>query len=124
MSNECTPLYRPGNEITCLTTTAVFGKRFVNITANRDAGSGLIKVGTPAAAGKVFGVAAADATTGKRVLVIRAGVLPVTAAGTIAAGADVEVNASGAVVTLASGASVGKAVENGTNGSDVMVALT
>lgn len=125
MSNECTPLYKPGHEITCLTTTAVLGKRFVNITANRDAGSGgLIKVGTPAAAGKVFGVAAADAASGSRVLVIRVGVLPVTAAGSITAGSDVEVTATGAVVTLASGTRVGKAIENGTTGVDVMVALT
>lgn len=123
MSNECTPLYRPGDEITCLATTAITGKRFVNITANRDLSSGLIKVGTPTAAGKVFGVAARDAASGTRVVVMRVGVLPITAAGSITAGSDVEVTATGAVVTLASGAAVGKAVENGTNGSDVLVAI-
>ena len=70
MANECIPLFRPGADITCQTTVAVIGKRFVDISATRDATTGLIKV-APAAASttiKAFGVAAYDqATVGGRV---------------------------------------------------------
>jgi hypothetical protein len=125
VANECTPLFRPGADITCLTTGAVTGKTFVDISATRDTTEGLIKVATATAAGLSFGVAAYDAASGARVPVVRGkgSIVPVTAGGTIAAGAEVEVGSSGKAVTIASGKARGRAVEAGTNGNDVMIEL-
>jgi hypothetical protein len=97
VANECTPLFRPGADITCLTTGAVTGKTFVDISATRDTTEGLIKVATATAAGLSFGVAAYDAASGARVPVVRGkgSIVPVTAGGTIAFGAEVEVGSSG-----------------------------
>ncbi|WP_418345265.1 capsid cement protein [Rhodococcus pyridinivorans] len=123
MANECTPLFRPGRDVTVLATANVVGKTFVGVSGNRDTASGLIKAVTATAAAKAFGVAAYDAANGKTCPVIRAGIVPVTAGGTIAAGAEVEVGASGRAVTLASGKAVGYAVDGGTSGNDVLIAL-
>jgi hypothetical protein len=125
VANECTPLFRPGADITCLTTGAVTGKTFVDISATRDTTEGLIKVATATAAGLSFGVAAYDAASGARVPVVRGkgSIVPVTAGGTIAFGAEVEVGSSGKAVTIASGKARGRAVEAGTNGNDVMIEL-
>jgi hypothetical protein len=85
----------------------------------------LIKVATATAAGLSFGVAAYDAASGARVPVIRGkgSIVPVTAGGTIAFGAEVEVGTGGKAVTIASGKARGRAVEAGTNGNDVMIEL-
>lgn len=125
MANECIPLFRPGQDITGQTTTAVTGKTFVDITATRDATTGLIKVGTATAAGLSFGVAAYDAASGGRVAIVRGkgAIVPVTAGGTIAAGAEVEVGATGRAVTKAAGIARGRAVEAGTSGNDVFIEL-
>lgn len=125
MANECIPLFRPGGDITCLTTGAVTGCTFVDISATRDATSGLIKVATAAAAAKGFGVASKDAASGDRVVVINGPgqIVPVFARGTVAFGAEVEVGGTGGVVTLASGKAVGKAVEAGTNGNLIFIEL-
>ena len=69
MANECIPLYRPGADVTCVTTGAVTGKTFVAQSAALT--TGLISVATATAAGAVFGVAAYDAASGARVAVIR-----------------------------------------------------
>jgi hypothetical protein len=126
VANECTPLFRPGADVTCLTTGAVTGSTFVDISATRDASTeGLIKVATATAAGLSFGVAAYDAASGARVPVIRGkgSIVPVTAGGTIAFGAEVEVGTGGKAVTIASGKARGRAVEAGTNNNDVMIEL-
>ena len=125
MANECTPLFRPGADVTVLTTGTVVGKTFVDISATRDATTGLIKCATATAAGLSFGVAAYDAASGARVPVIRGkgSIVPVAAGGTIAFGAEVEVGASGKAVTIASGIARGRAVEAGTNGNDVFIEL-
>lgn len=125
MANECIPLFRPGSDVTALTTANVTGKTFVDVSAARDASTGLFKVATAAAAARAWGVAAYDAASGNRVAVIcgPGTVVPVTAGGTIAFGAEVEVGATGKVVTLASGKAVGKALEAGTNNNDIFVRL-
>jgi hypothetical protein len=125
VANECIPLFRPGADVTCLTTGAVVGKTFVDISATRDAASGLIKVVTATAAAKSFGVAAYDAASGARVPVVRGkgSIVPVTAGGTIAFGAEVEVGSAGKAVTIASGIARGRAVEAGTNGNDIFIEL-
>jgi len=123
MANECIPYYRPGQDVTANTTTAVTGKTFVDWTTAWITNIGY--VGTATAAGKVAGVAAYDAPTNSRVAVIRGKgqIVPVTAAGTIAAGAEVEVGAGGKVVTSASGAKVGRALSAGSNNTDCIVEL-
>ena len=124
-TNECIPLFRPGSDVTCLTTAAVVGKTFVDISATRDATEGLFKVATATSAARAFGVAAYDAASGARVPVIAGPgtIVPVTAGGAITAGAEVEVGASGKAVTLASGKAVGKALETGANNVDCFVRL-
>lgn len=118
MANECIPLFRPGQDITALTTGAVTGCTFVDISATRDATTGLIKVVTATAAGLSFGVAAYDAASGARVPVVRGkgSIVPVLCGGAIAAGAEVEVGTAGKAVTIASGKARGRAIETGANG--------
>ncbi|GLE59542.1 hypothetical protein NJBCHELONAE_48550 [Mycobacteroides chelonae] len=122
MANEAKPLFRPGAEVTALATADVTGKTFVGVSATRGT-DGLVKVAPATAAAKPFGVAAYDAASGKRLPIHRGGIIPVTAGGSIAAGAEVEVGTGGKVVTKASGVSVGLALETGTSGNDVLVAL-
>lgn len=124
--NPCIPLYRPGGDITGQVTAAVVGKTFVDISATRDATTGLVKVATASAAAKAFGVAAYDQpTVGGNVAIINTpgAVVPVTARAAITAGAEVEIGGTGGVITLASGKAVGKAVETGSNGVDCMIEL-
>lgn len=125
MANECIPLFRPGQDITCLTTGAVTGCTFVDISATRDTTTGLIKVTTATAAGLSFGVAAYDAASGARVPVVRGkgSVVPVLCGGAITAGAEVEVGSSGKAVTIASGKARGRAVETGANGVVSLIEL-
>lgn len=120
MANESTPLFRPGRDITGLTTGAVTGKTFVDVSATRGA-DGMIKVATAAAGAKALGVAKYDAASGALVGILLGGVVPVTAGGVIAFGAEVEVGSAGKAITLASGKAVGKAVEAGTNGNDIQI---
>lgn len=122
MANEAKPLFRPGANVTVKTTAAVTGKTFVGVSAAPDADD-LIKAATATAATKAFGVAARDIASGDVGLILRGGIVNVTAGGTIAAGAEVEVGSGGKAVTLASGKSVGTAVSAGTSNNDVLVAL-
>lgn len=124
MANEAIPLFRPGSDVTCLTTAAVVGKTFVDVSATVDA-TGMIKVATASAAARAFGVATYDAASGARVPVIcgPGTIVPVTAGGTITAGADVEVGAAGKAVALAAGKPAGKAVQAGTLNNDVLVRI-
>jgi hypothetical protein len=123
MANDCKPLFRPGQEVTALTTGAVTGKTFVGVSATRDATTGLVKVATATAAAKPFGVATFDAASGATMPVQRGGILFVTAGGAITAGAQVEVGSGGKAVALASGVPVGTALETGSNNNDVLIAL-
>lgn len=123
MANECKPLFRPGDQITVLTTAAVTGSTFVGVSATRDATTGLVKVATATAAAKAVGVAAADIASGAKGVMICEGWVFVTAGGAITAGAQVEVGSGGKAVTLASGVAVGTAVETGSNNNPVLVKL-
>jgi Uncharacterized conserved protein (DUF2190) len=123
VANECIPLYRPGLDITAVTTGAVVGKTFVDYSAALT--TGLVSVVTATAAGKVAGVAAYDAASGARVAVIRGKgqIVPVTAGANITALAEVEVGSGGKVVTAASGVKVGRALSAGSNNADCFVEL-
>jgi hypothetical protein len=130
--NECIRYYSPGQDITAYVGAAVIGKRFVKVSANRQAGPALntsttggnITIAPATAAGAVFGVAAWDGgTVGDLVDVRRGGVVPVTADGAIAAGARVEVGTAGKAATIASGIAVGYAVSGAADGDDAQIAL-
>ncbi|WP_029135319.1 capsid cement protein [Nakamurella lactea] len=125
MANEAIPLFRPGSDVTVQTTAAVTGKTFLGVSGARDTTTGLVKVAPATAAGAVFGVAAYDAASGARVPSISGPgtILFVTAGGTIAAGAQVEVGSGAKAVTLASGIAVGQALEAGAANADVLIKL-
>lgn len=133
MANDCVPYYEPGGRITAHAAAALTGKRFVRISANRQSGPGLsatgdggnLVVNTPTAGARVFGVTAHDAASGSKVAIIRGPgfVVPVTAAATIAAFDEVEVNAAGQVIPKAAGVAVGFAVNGAANGADAEIAL-
>ncbi len=123
MANECTPLFKPGNDITVLTTEAVTGKTFVRISGDPDARTGLFKGGAAAAGSRPFGVASRTTASGGQLLVYRAGILPVTAGAAITAGQEVEVGANGRAIPLNTGKSVGLAVQGAANGADALIAL-
>lgn len=127
MANDCIPYFEEdGDRLTCTPTAAVSGKRFVAISGNIQA-DGTFSVAPPAAGGRVFGVAAWDSPIGGKVTVLRTSnmILPVTlgAAG-LAAGAEVQVDATGAVVALAAGRAVGFLLTaGGAIGDDAFLAL-
>ena len=123
MANEAKPLFRPGADVTVLTTGAVTGKTFVGVSATVDPSTGLIKVATATAAAKAFGVASRDIASGDTGHILRGGIVNVTAGGSITAGAQVEVGSNGKAVALASGVPVGTALSTGSNNNDVLVAL-
>lgn len=124
MANECIPFKSPGGEITAQASAAVTGKRFVAITGNMQA-DGSITVAHATAAGRIVGVSKYDAASGAKVGVIRASklVVPVTAGGSIAAGAEVEVGSNGQAVTKSAGVAVGYVETAATSGQDARVVL-
>lgn len=125
MADDCIPFYEPGSRLTGEATAAVVGKHFVAISGDRVEGENSISIAPPAAAGRVFGVAAWTAAAGERVTILRGSgfVVPVTAAAAIAAFGEVEVDATGAVVPLAAGTAVGFAVTGAADGEDAQIAL-
>jgi hypothetical protein len=126
MANESIPLYRPGADLTATAGGAVTGKTFVDISAAVSASAGTpATVITATAAGLSVGVASRDTASGAKVQVIRGkgSVVPVTAGGTIAVGAEVEVGTSGRAITIASGKARGRAWSAATVGTDVFIEL-
>jgi len=112
MANECIPLFEFG-PVTCRTTAAVTGKRFVDISGAANATDGtLIGVAHATAAGNAFGVAARDTASGARVSVEHrpGAILPVTCSAAITAGAEVEVATGGKAAPRNAGVAVGRAI--------------
>ena len=126
MANECIPAYRPGQDVTATAGAAITGKTFVDVSGALGVAAGTpIAVVTATAAGLSVGVASRDTASGAKLQVIRGkgSIVPVTAGGTIALGAEVEVGASGRAVALASGKARGRAWSAGTSGTDVFIEL-
>ena len=127
MANECIPLFRPGGDLTATAAAGgVKGKTFVDITTAIDAAAGTLPTAaTATAAGLSIGVAAYDTAAGIEFPVIRnrGAIVPVTAGGVIAAGAEVEVGADGKAVTIDEGIARGRAWSAGTADHDVFVEL-
>ena len=122
-NNESIPLFRPGRDVTGQPSAAVTGKRFVKISDDRDANSGLFTIAPSAAGSRPFGVAAYDAAIGEPVPVIREGIVPVQAGATITFDQALEVGADGKAVPSSTGVVVGKAISGATSGQDVFIAL-
>lgn len=123
--NECIPYKEPGAHITGTATAAVTGKRAVAISGDLQA-DGTASIAPPAAGGRILGVAAWDAAIGAQVTVIRTPgiILPMTSGAAIAAGAQVQVDATGRVVPLAAGVAIGTAVTGvGAADNDAMISL-
>lgn len=127
MANECIPAYRPGADVTATAGAGgVVGKTFVNISAALDVAAGTpATVVTATAAGLTVGVASRDTAAGGKLHVLRGPgqIVPVTAGGTIALGAEVEVGASGRAVAFSAGVKRGRAWSAGTSGNDVFIEL-
>jgi predicted RecA/RadA family phage recombinase len=139
VANDLIPYKRPGEDVTGITTAAVTGKRCVQITAAKDnptegldadAKGNLYKVGHPNAGGsalgaakRIFGVAKYDAASGAKVGIVRAGIVPITAGAAILAGKEVEVTATGTVITLAAGVAIGLCCNDAANAADAEIAL-
>src|SRR5690348_12731980 len=89
-------IYAPGDNITGEATATITAKTFLAISGNRTTG-GNIAVAPATAAGRIVGVARSDAASGEVVSIARGGgrVVKVTAGGTIAAFAEVEVGSAG-----------------------------
>lgn len=117
-------VYAPGADITAQATTAVVAQRFVGISSNRTAG-GNVAVAPAPPAGRAFGVAATDAAVGELVRVVRGAsrVVRVTAAGAIAANAEVQVGANGTATTIAAGKAVGYAITGAVDGGEAQISL-
>ena len=117
-------VYDPGKDITAEASSNVTARRFLAITGDRTSG-GNIAVAHATAAGRVCGVAGADAASGGLVTVVRGNsrVVKVAAGGTIAAFAEVEVGSAGKAVTKSSGVAVGYALTGATNNTDAEISL-
>ncbi len=127
MANELIPLYLPGDQITATVGAGgVTGKTFVDISAAVAPSTGVLAtVVTATAAALSVGIACYDAAAGGVVTVFRqkGAVVPVTAGGVIAVGAEVEIGANGKAVTIASGKARGRAWTLGANNADVFIEL-
>lgn len=117
-------VYDPGADISAEATATVTARTFLAISGNRTSG-GNIAVAPATAAGRICGVAGNDAEVGGLVTVVRGNsrVVKVTAGGTIAAGAEVEVGSGAKAVTKASGAAVGYAITGAPAGSAAEISL-
>jgi hypothetical protein len=120
--NEIVVLYEPADRLTAYPDVAVVGRRAVKINASKASGANVHVVPCTAAA-KPLGIAAYDAAIGETVTVVRMGVVSVDAGATVTAGQEVEIDATGRVITLASGKAIGLALNDATVGVICYVAL-
>ncbi len=132
--NECIPFYEPGSRVTGHCEAAVTGKRFVDISDDRQgpvAGAGLgtntdggnIVVSHASAGGNAIGVSSHDAAIAKKVTILGAGfIVPVTADGAINSGDEVMVGATGKAKAWATGNRVvGRAWDDAADGAPAMI---
>jgi hypothetical protein len=138
MANDCIPFKSPGEDVTAVAEGTVTGKLCVQVSGPRTSGPGLAATaegsvytcGIPSTTGaagagkRIFGVAGYDAASGRLFKVLRGNkILPITAGGTITAGEEVEVAATGKVIALASGIAIGVAMNSCTVDTDCEVSL-
>lgn len=124
--NECIPLYEPGKRITIVADGAISGRRCVKVNASKGQGfpGANLHVIQAVAGDRPDGVAIWDLVLNEVGAMIRDGVLPIDAGATVTAGQEVQVDATGRVITLAAGKSIGKAWTDATVGNPCYVALS
>lgn len=137
--NAIVPLYRRGIDLTGRATGAIGSGKFVRFSGAFEGGP-LLDISTPlspltggnnfrvalcGAGAKASGVAAFDAAAdGDKILCYGPGeIVPMTAGAAITGGDEVESNASGNPIPLASGRPNGQAVATAGNGTVVYVRL-
>jgi predicted RecA/RadA family phage recombinase len=131
--NAIVPLHEVGDRITAAAGAAIGAGRFVRISANMQQTSPLLDISTslsPLTGGnlpvvsqctagqKAFGVAEWDAAAAGDVLGVYCGhfIVPMVSGAAITAGVEVESDANGAAITLASGKANGIAVNTAVGG--------
>lgn len=104
-TNESRIIFKPAKDRTCYPATAVVGKRFAKVTADKQTSSAgeaavdLITVDDAhTAGGLVFGVFSRDAAAAENVLVFREGEVEVTAGAALTAGDPVMTDATGQAI--------------------------
>jgi hypothetical protein len=126
-SNECIPLYEPGKRITIVADGTVSGRRCVKVNASKTPGvfpGANLHVIQAVAGDRPDGVALWDLASTETGVMIRDGVVPIDAGASVTAGQEVQVDATGRVITLAAGKSIGKAWNDATVGNPCYVALS
>lgn len=132
--NVCIPYFEEAERVSGqVTGGTVTGKTFVKISGdlaegpglNTSANGGTFQITTASAAGVKLGVAAEDGAVGAIIDVITGPglIVPVTAGGSIAANAEVEIGSGGKAVTIASGKAVGLCLSAATNNNDAIIKL-
>lgn len=124
--NELQPLYEPGKRITIVADGAVSGRRAVKTNASKGMGfpGANLHVIQAVAGDRPDGIACWDLATTETGQMIRDGVVPIDAGATVTAGQEVQIDATGRVITLAAGKSIGKAWTDATVGNPCYVALS
>lgn len=139
-ANENVGVYEPGADVTCTASAPIVGKTFVWISGDRSLGTqfavgpsapgpatmGNITVATASAGGLSFGVSKYDQlTVGLAVGVSRGPgrVTYVTAGAVLTAGQEVQSDASGKAIPLASGRARGYAVTSCAAGADAEISI-
>lgn len=139
-SNLATPYYEEGDELTGHCTADVVGRTFLKISAARQAGGpsstsgassvsdsvvgGNVSVATAGAGDKVLGVAMYDQTSGNLVPVMRSPkIMPVVTAASLTAGQEVQSDAAGKAIVLASGKAAGYVLDDCPSGGIAQVVL-
>jgi len=134
--NEAIAYFDPGDDLTGQASAAITGRRFVDVSAAKQAGSqglsadtfgGSIPCALCGAGAKALGVASYDAAIGAKFPIARGHkVFPVEAGGAIAPGASVMSDATGRAVSWASAASeanarLGKCLNNVTAAGQIAI---
>lgn len=135
--NECIPFYEPGADLTGHVTQSggVVGCRFAAIDATGEGhptrtvtdatDGGNLPVKYPAAGGATVGVFGYDAAQGRKVKLVRGPgkVVPILCDGALAAGAEVEADATGRAVVLSTGVARGKVWRDAADDTLAMIEL-
>lgn len=122
VANECIPFYEPGKRITFEATAAVTGKRFLGVSGARASGEN-VQAAHAGAGDPSIGVASFDVALGDLGTAISGGVVPVTAGATVTAGEEVEADANGKAIPLASGKALGLALDDAALNADAQIKL-
>ena len=141
MANDLIPYKRPGDTVTGYATSAVTGKRCVQISgaktnepgeglATVTTGGGAYRIALPSGAGAnggaakwIFGVSRYDVAINKWGGVIRDGIVPITSSAAITAGQALQCAADGTVIPQTTGVLIGYACNDCASGADCEVAL-